>query len=291
MENLQRKAIFAERDLRYKMGPIGIFDSGYGGLTVFREIVARLPEYDYVYLGDNARVPYGTRSFETVYAYTKECVEKLFAMNCHLVVLACNTASAKALRTIQQHDLPLYADLRKVLGVIRPTTEVISDYTRTRQIGILATRGTVKSGSYPIEIQKFFPDIRVYQHACPLWVPLVENNELDSAGAAYFVEKDIKQLLQQSPDIDTVILACTHYPLLLPLIKRFMPPHIRVLAQGQLVANSLADYLKRHGEIERLCTKGGDVQFFTTDNAADFEEKTTRFYGQPVKASELNVLI
>lgn len=291
MENLQRKAIFAERDLRYEMGPIGIFDSGYGGLTVFREIVARLPEYDYVYLGDNARVPYGTRSFETVYAYTKECVEKLFAMNCHLVVLACNTASAKALRTIQQHDLPLYADLRKVLGVIRPTTEVIGDYTRTRQVGILATRGTVRSGSYPIEIQKFFPDIKVYQHACPLWVPLVENNELDSAGAAYFVEKDIKQLLQQSPDIDTVILACTHYPLLLPLIRRYMPPHIQVLAQGQLVANSLADYLKRHGEIERLCTKGGDVQFFTTDNAADFEEKTARFYGQPVKASELNVLI
>lgn len=273
-----------------KMGPIGIFDSGYGGLTVFREIVAKLPQYDYVYLGDNARVPYGTRSFETVYAYTKECVEKLFAMNCHLVVLACNTASAKALRTIQQQDLPLHSDLRNVLGVIRPTTEVIGDYTRTRHVGVLATSGTVKSASYPIEINKFFPDITVYQQACPLWVPLVENNELDSEGAAYFVEMDIKRLLRQSPDIDTVILACTHYPLLLPLIKRFMPPHIQVLAQGKLVANSLADYLARHSEMEALCTKGGDIQFFTTDNSIDFEEKAGRFYGRSVKACELNVL-
>ncbi|PPL04630.1 glutamate racemase [Parapedobacter indicus] len=271
------------------MGPIGIFDSGYGGLTVFREIVAKLPEYDYVYLGDNARVPYGTRSFETVYAYTKECVEKLFAMDCHLVVLACNTASAKALRTIQQQDLPLHSDLRKVLGVIRPTTEVIGNYTRTRHIGILATPGTVRSASYPIEIHKFFPDITVYQQACPLWVPLVENNELDSEGTAYFVESDIKRLLQQSPDIDTVILACTHYPLLLPLIKRFMPPHIEVLPQGKLVANSLADYLVKHREVETLCTKNGHIQFFTTDNAVDFEEKTRRFYGQAVKAQELNV--
>src|SRR5690606_29050097 len=190
------------------MGPIGIFDSGYGGLTVFREIVARLPEYDYVYLGDNARVPYGTRSFETVYAYTKECVEKLFAMNCHLVILACNTASAKALRTLQQRDLPLYNDLRNVLGVIRPTTEIIGNYTKTRKVGILATPGTVKSASYSIEIRRFFPDVTVYQQACPLWVPLVENNELDSLGTAYFVESDIKRLLKQSPDIDTVVLAC-----------------------------------------------------------------------------------
>lgn len=273
------------------MGPIGIFDSGYGGLTVFREIVAKLPQYNYVYLGDNARVPYGTRSFETVYSYTKECVEKLFSMGCHLVVLACNTASAKALRTIQQQDLPRYSDLRKVLGVIRPTTEVIGNYTHTRQIGILATPGTVRSASYPIEIKKFFPDIAVYQQACPLWVPLVENNELDSEGAAYFVENDIRRLLQQSPDIDTVVLACTHYPLLLPLIKRFMPPHIQVLAQGKLVANSLADYLVRHREVETLCSKGGDIQFFTTDNAVDFREKTARFYGQPVTANQLDVLI
>ncbi|MBK1439168.1 glutamate racemase [Parapedobacter sp. ISTM3] len=271
------------------MGPIGIFDSGYGGLTVFREIVKKLPQYDYVYLGDNARVPYGTRSFETVYAYTKECVESLFSMGCHLVVLACNTASAKALRTIQQKDLPHCPDLRKVLGVIRPTTEVIGLHTSTRHVGILATPGTVKSASYPIEIRKFFPDITVFQQACPMWVPLVENNELDSEGAAYFVEADIKRLLHQSPDIDTVILACTHYPLLLPLIRRFMPPSIQILPQGGLVADSLADYLKRHAEVEMLCTKNGRTHFFTTDNAADFEERAGRFYGQAVKASELKM--
>lgn len=271
------------------MSPIGIFDSGYGGLTVFREISKRLPEYDYIYLGDNARVPYGTRSFETVYAYTKECVEALFAMDCHLVILACNTASAKALRTIQQIDLPHHTDLRKVLGVIRPTSEIIGRFTRTRHVGILATQGTVKSESYAIEIRKFFPDVTVYQQACPLWVPLVENNELDSPGAAYFVKQDIEKLLNQSPNIDTVVLACTHYPLLLPLIQRVIPPHIRVLAQGELVANSLADYLIRHPEVDEHCSKGGSTQFFTTDSAADFETKARRFYGKPIKASELTL--
>jgi len=273
------------------MGPIGVFDSGYGGLTVFKEIVARLPEYDYIYLGDNARVPYGTRSFETVYAYTRECVEKLFDMNCHLVVLACNTASAKALRTLQQQDLPLYTDLRKVLGVIRPTTEIIGDYTRTRHIGILATPGTVKSASYPIEIRKFSPDITVHQQACPLWVPLVENNQQESEGAAYFVKQDIDRLLKQSSEIDTVVLACTHYPLLLPLIKRFMPPHIQIVAQGKLVADSLANYLIKHHDVEMLCTKSRHIQFFTTDNVTDFEAKTARFYGHPIQAQQLNVLI
>ncbi len=272
------------------MGPIGIFDSGYGGLTVFRKIMEKLPQYDYLYLGDNARVPYGTRSFETVYAYTKECVETLFSMGCHLVVLACNTASAKALRTIQEHDIPLHSDLRRVLGVIRPTTEAIGHYTRTRHVGILATPGTVKSGSYPIEIRKFFPDVAVYQQACPLWVPLVENNELDTPGAAYFVEADVNRLLQQSPDIDTVVLACTHYPLLLPLIKRFIPDHIQVLAQGQLVADSLADYLIRHPEIEEYCSKGGNIRFFTTDSASDFEEKAGRFFGETIHAAELKTL-
>ncbi|SFC47646.1 glutamate racemase [Parapedobacter composti] len=271
------------------MGPIGIFDSGYGGLTVFREIVKKLPQYDYIYLGDNARVPYGTRSFETVYAYTKECVEQLFGMGCRLVILACNTASAKALRSIQQQDLPRYPDLRKVLGVIRPTTEIIGNHTQTRQVGILATPGTVKSGSYQIEIQKFFPDITVFQHACSMWVPLVENNELDSPGAAYFVEKDVKQLLQQSPAIDAVILACTHYPLLLPLIKQCMPPHIKVLSQGTLVADSLADYLNRHPEVAALCTMEGTIRFFTTDNALDFEEKAGIFYGRPIRAEALSL--
>ncbi|HWK99010.1 MAG TPA: glutamate racemase [Parapedobacter sp.] len=270
------------------MGPIGIFDSGYGGLTVFRDIVRKLPRYDYVYLGDNARVPYGTRSFETVYAYTKECVEKLFEMGCHLVILACNTASAKALRSIQQLDLPQQPDLRKVLGVIRPTTEVIERYTETGHVGILATPGTVKSMSYPIEIQKFFPDISVYQQACPLWVPLVENAELDSAGTAFFVEREINRLLKQSPHIDAVVLACTHYPLLSPVIRRFLPAHIRLLSQGELVADSLADYLLRHPQVEQLCSQGGNISFFTTDNAADFEERAETFYGSPVKAAKLN---
>lgn len=269
------------------MGPIGIFDSGYGGLTVFRDIVRKLPQYDYVYLGDNARVPYGTRSFETVYAYTKECVETLFAMDCHLVILACNTASAKALRSIQQYDLPQQAGLRKVLGVIRPTTEVIGRHTETRHVGILATPGTVKSMSYPIEIQRFFPDVSVHQQACPMWVPLVENAELDSPGTAYFVEREIGRLLQQSPHIDTVVLACTHYPLLYPLIRRFLPDPIRLLSQGELVANSLADYLLRHPDVEQLCTEGGSTRFFTTDNAADFEERAKTFYGQPVKATHV----
>lgn len=271
------------------MGPIGIFDSGYGGLTVFREIVRKLPHYDYVYLGDNARVPYGTRSFETVYAYTMECVEKLFSMDCHLVVLACNTASAKALRTIQQRDLPNQQGIRKVLGVIRPTTEVIGHHTETRHIGILATPGTVKSMSYPMEIQRFYPDVSVYQQPCPLWVPLVENAELDSPGTAYFVEREINRLLQQSTHIDTVVLACTHYPLLYPLVRRFLPDRIRLLSQGELVANSLVDYLGRHPDLEALCTKGGHIRFFTTDNAKDFEEKAETFYGQPIKASEIKL--
>lgn len=271
------------------MKPIGVFDSGYGGLTVFREIVKQLPQYDYVYLGDNARVPYGTRSFETVYAYTKECVEKLFDMGCHLVVLACNTASAKALRTLQQNDLPRYADVRKLLGVIRPTTESIGRYTQSRHVGILATPGTVRSESYPIEIAKFFPDIAVYQQACPLWVPLVENNDLDSVGTRYFVEKYISQLLDQSADIDTIVLACTHYPLLLPLIEEFVPPGIRILSQGETVAASLADYLDRHPEIDALCSKNGQIAFRTTESASAFDDKASIFYGQPVSATILHI--
>ena len=273
------------------MGPIGVFDSGYGGLTVFREIVRKLPQYDYVYLGDNARVPYGTRSFETVYAYTKECVEQLFAMDCHLVVLACNTASAKALRTIQQRDLANQSGLRKVLGVIRPTTEVIGHHTETRHVGILATPGTVKSMSYPIEIRKFYPDISVYQQACPLWVPLVENAELDSPGTASFVEREIGGLLQQSPRNDTGVLACTHYPLLNPLVRRFLPDHICLLSQGELVADSLANYLLRHPDVEKLCAEGGNIRFFTTDNAADFEGKAETFYGKPIRAQEVKTLL
>lgn len=269
-------------------GPIGIFDSGYGGLTVFKEIHKQLPQYDYIYLGDNARVPYGTRSFETVYEFTKECVFKLFDLGCNLVILACNTASAKALRTIQQKDLP---PGKKILGVIRPTTERIDQYTKTNKIGILATPGTVLSESYKIEIQKFFPGITVYQHACPFWVPLVENNEIQSEGAAYFVEKDICEILSQSTGIDTLVLACTHYPLLLPIIEQYVPKGVTILAQGELVANSLSDYLMRHPEVEKACSKGGSLTFYTTDDAADFAEKARIFFGEKIVATTISTTI
>ena len=270
----------------HKQGPIGIFDSGYGGLTVFKEIQSKLPEYDYIYLGDNARVPYGTRSFETVYEFTKECVFKLFDLGCNLVILACNTASAKALRSIQQHDLP---DGKKVLGVIRPTTESIHEYTKTNSIGILATQGTVLSQSYLIEIEKFNPEIQVYQQACPFWVPLVENNEINSDGAHYFVQKDINELLNQSPTIDTIVLACTHYPILYSIIRKYTPDHIQILAQGELVAESLVDYLERHPEVKEKCSKGGNLEFYTTDNANDFSEKANIFFGKELIAKHIKV--
>ncbi|UIR56824.1 glutamate racemase [Sphingobacterium sp. SRCM116780] len=268
------------------IGPIGIFDSGYGGLSVFKEIKKQLPQYDYIYLGDNARVPYGTRSFEAVYEFTKECVFKLFDLGCNLVILACNTASAKALRSIQQHDLP---PGKKVLGVIRPTTEIVKAFTTSNKVGILATTGTVKSESYKIEINKFNPEIEVFQHDCPFWVPLVENNEMDTEGAKYFVEKDIHKLLEQSQDIDTIILACTHYPLLLPIIKQFVPEHINIISQGPLVAESLKTYLDRHPEIDSKSSKNGSMQFFTTDDPRDFESKAEIFFGQKIKADHIKV--
>jgi len=270
-----------------KTGPIGIFDSGYGGLTVFREIVKELPDYDYIYLGDNARVPYGTRSFETVHQYTWQCVQALFEQGCSLVILACNTASAKALRTIQMDDLPSTHPDKKVLGVIRPTTENIGRYTQTGHVGILATPGTVKSDSYKIEIERFFPEIRVYQEACPIWVPLVENNETDNLGAEYFVEKNISNLLKQSPDIDTLVLACTHYPLLLPLMRKFTPPSIQILQQGSLVAKSLRDYLNRHPEVDQKIEKQGEILFFTTENPESFDEKGGLFFGKAVNSKQL----
>lgn len=269
-----------------KVAPIGIFDSGYGGLTVFKEIKKMLPEYDYIYLGDNARVPYGTRSFDTVYQFTKECVFKLFDLGCNLVILACNTASAKALRSIQQKDLP---EGKKVLGVIRPTTEAIDRYTKSNHIGILATQGTVLSDSYPIEIKKLHPQIEVFQHACPFWVPLVENNEIDSRGSLYFVEKDIKELLQQSSAIDTIVLACTHYPLLLPVIRNFIPDGVTVLSQGTLVAESLVSYLVRHTEVAMACSKNSTMQFYTTDSARDFAEKAEIFFGKAITANHIKV--
>jgi glutamate racemase len=270
-------------------GSIGVFDSGYGGLTVLRSITSKLPQYNYLYLGDNARAPYGSRSFDTVYQYTLQCVEWFFKQGCPLVILACNTASAKALRTIQQNDLARFGADKRVLGVIRPTTEIIGQYTKTGKVGILATSGTVLSGSYPIEINKFFPDCEVYQEACPMWVPLIENNEHNSPGAAYFIEKHINHLLAQSNNIDTILLACTHYPLLMEAIKKVVPSGTTVLSQGEMVANSLADYLQRHLLMENNLSKGGQVSFFTTDDAADFDTKGSLFYGKPVKSTHIDL--
>jgi glutamate racemase len=269
------------------MQPIGIFDSGYGGLTVFRSIADLLPGYDFIYLGDNGRAPYGNRSFETVHQYTLECVEWFFKKGCPLVILACNTASAKALRTIQQTDLPRIAPHKRVLGVIRPTAEVIGQYTKTNSVGVLGTKGTINSGSYLIEINKFFPNITVHQLACPMWVPLVEYGEYNSDGADYFVKKYLDQLLSAAPDIDTILLACTHYPLLMDKIKKHLPNGIRVVAQGDIVAHSLADYLRRHPEVEGKITRGGAMSFFTTDEAADFNNHATTFFGQPVTSEHV----
>ena len=269
------------------MSPIGVFDSGYGGLTVFRDIERRLPQYDYIYLGDNARAPYGPRDFETIYHYTLECVQHLFDMGCPLVILACNTAPAKALRSIQQQDLPGMAPGLRVLGVIRPTAEVVGQYTQSREIGVLATRGTVLSESYVIEIAKSFPDIKVYQQACPMWVPLVENNEHNSPGADYFVQKYLDELLSQSPQIDTIVLGCTHYPLLINKMRKYLPDSIQVLSQGEIVAESLADYLRRHPEMETRCSQNGQVQYFTTESAADFEAKAAIFMEKQVQALHL----
>jgi glutamate racemase len=267
--------------------PIGVFDSGYGGLTVLKEMVTHLPRYDYIYLGDNARAPYGNRSFETVYHYTLQCVQWLFDQGCPLVILACNTASAKALRTIQQNDLPKIAPDNRVLGVIRPTTEVIGNFTRTGRVGVLATRGTVLSGSYPIEIAKFFPEIAVYQQACPLWVPLIENNEHEKPGADYFVKEYMDGLNRQSPEIDTVLLACTHYPLLKDKIAQHVPKGSTLISQGEIVATSLAGYLQRHPEMESRLSKGGQLRFYTTDSTEDFDNHASIFYGGDLRSEHV----
>lgn len=268
-------------------GPIGVFDSGYGGLTVLKEIISSLPQYDYIYLGDNARAPYGNRGFETIHTYTLECVQHLFDMGCPLVILACNTASAKALRTIQQKDLPHIAPDRRVLGVIRPTTEMVGTLTQTGEVGILATKGTVSSESYPIEINKFFPHVKVHQLACPMWVPLIENGEADSDGADYFVKKYLDQILTDAPDIDTLVLACTHYPILTRKIRQFLPGGITLLSQGKIVAHSLKDYLHRHPEMEARLGKNGSRKFFTTDDPVIFEKLTNIFFGETVKTEFL----
>ena len=266
---------------------IGVFDSGYGGLTVLKEFVKRLPEYDYCYFGDNARTPYGTRSFETVYRYTLECVKHLFDEGCQLVVLACNTASAKALRTIQQRDLPLFDSQRRVLGVIRPSVEAIGQYTRSGHVGILGTSGTVQSLSYPLEINKLNPNIRVFQEACPMWVPLVENNEYLKDGADYFIRRHIENLLSQSSDMDVIVLACTHYPLLIDKISKYVPAGIRILSQGSIVAESLADYLCRHPEIDARLGKNHVRIFQTTDSPELFDQNASIFLGEDVKSEKV----
>lgn len=269
--------------------PIGVFDSGYGGLTVLKELVAHMPQYDYLYLGDNARAPYGSRSFDTVYEYTLECVKHLFDRGCNLVVLACNTASAKALRTIQQKDLATIDPEKRVLGVIRPTTEVVGDYSKSGHVGIFATNGTVSSGSYLIEIEKFYPELKVFQEACPMWVPLIENNELNNVGTDYFVKKHIDRLFAQSRYIDTIILACTHYPLLKAAIEKHLPAGINLLTQGTIVARSLQDYLERHTTMNDKLSKTGKLDFLTTDSVEIFDTHASLFFGAPVRSKHLGL--
>lgn len=278
-----------KRTLPSSPGPIGVFDSGYGGLTILSKIREILPEYDYIYLGDNARTPYGTRSFEVVYEFTLQAVSKLFAMGCHLVILACNTASAKALRSIQTNDLPQLDPARRVLGVIRPTVECIGSITRSRHVGVLATSGTIKSYSYPLEIHKLFPDIKVSGEACPLWVPLVENNEAQGDGTDYFIRKYTGELLAKDREIDTVILGCTHYPILLPKIRQCIPEEITIVSQGKLVADSLKDYLRRHPEIDAKCTRGSRCAYYTTEAEEKFIESASIFLNEAVTVQRIEL--
>ena len=275
-----------EKELSKTAGAIGVFDSGYGGLTILNQIRQALPEYDYIYLGDNARTPYGTRSFEIVYEFTLQAVNKLFEMGCHLVILACNTASAKALRSIQNNDLPNIDPNRRVLGVIRPTVESIGSITQSKHVGVLATSGTINSGSYPLEIHKLYPDIVVSGEACPMWVPLVENKEYDSPGADYFVKKHIDNLIKKDSEIDTIILGCTHYPLLLTKINQFLPKGITVVSQGEYVAESLKSYLRRHPEMDSLCTKNGRCKFMTTESETKFSESASAFLKQKISVEK-----
>lgn len=270
-------------------GPIGIFDSGYGGLTILKHIRNAMPEYDFIYLGDNARTPYGTRSFQVVYEFTLQCVTKLFEMGCNLVILACNTASAKALRTIQQIDLPRLDATRRVLGIIRPTIECIGDLTQTRHVGLLATPGTVKSLSYPLEINKLYPDIVVTGESCPIWVPLVETGESQSEGADYFIKRHIDNLLAKDNEIDTIILGCTHYPLLLDKIRKYVPQGINVISQGEYVASSLKLYLERHPEMDVRCTKDGTCRYYTTESVETFLPNASLFLNSALDAESISI--
>ncbi len=272
-----------------KPGPIGVFDSGYGGLTILDEIRNELPKYDYLYLGDNARTPYGTRSFDVVYKFTLQCVEFLFSQGCHLVILACNTASAKALRSIQQNDLPNIDPSRRVLGVIRPTVEEVEQLTTSKHIGLFATAGTVLSNSYPLEIQKISPEISVVSEACPMWVPLIENNEHKDEGADYFVKKHVKNLMSKDSEIDTIILGCTHYPLLKDKIEQLLPDSVNVVSQGEIVAKSLADYLRRHPEMDIKCSKNGTTRYLTTENPGKFSSSASIFLDKDIQAENVEV--
>lgn len=272
-----------------KEGPIGVFDSGYGGLTVLSDLRERLPQYDFLYLGDNARAPYGTRSFDVVYEYTLEAVNELFSRGCSLVILACNTASAKALRTIQQNDLPKIDPSKRVLGVIRPTTEVIGDLTKTGHIGVLATEGTVKSESYVIELSKFSPQTKVVQHACPMWVPLIENNRHDSKAGQLFIQEDVQFLLNKDPEIDVIVLGCTHYPILKEYIQSIVPETVNVVSQGKIVAEKLEQYLINHKTLESKCSKTGQVDFLTTETAEEFDKKASRFFGEVILSTHIKL--
>lgn len=269
--------------------PIGVFDSGYGGLTILKAIRSQLPEYDYLYLGDNARAPYGTRSFDVVYQFTLEAVKYLFAQGCKLVILACNTASAKALRSIQQRDLPVIDPTRRVLGVIRPTVEALGELSSTGNIGVMGTNGTVQSHSYEMEVAKLNPDFKVYSQACPMWVPLVENHEAESEGADYFVRKYVDGLLKKGPEIDTIVLACTHYPILYPKIRDAVPEHIKIVTQGEIVARSLADYMKRHPKMECRCSKGGTCRYLTTEDPDKFTDLARIFLQEPVAVRHIDL--
>jgi glutamate racemase len=272
------------------MQPIGIFDSGIGGLTVFRSIAEQLPGYDYIYLGDNSRAPYGNRSFNTIHQYTWECVQWLFKQGCPLIILACNTASAKALRNIQQLDMKGLDPSKRVLGVIRPTAEVIGNYSTTNEIGVLGTTGTVQSESYLMEIKKFFPELKVYQQACPLWVPLVESGEYEKPGSDYFIKEYLDEIMAKSANIDTLLLACTHYPLLMDKIKAHLPANVNVIAQGDIVAKSLVDYLQRHPELEQKISKSGTRKFYTTtDDTAEFDHHASRFFSAPVTSQFVSI--
>lgn len=270
--------------------PIGIFDSGYGGLTIFEKIQEKLPQYDYLYLGDNARAPYGNRSFDVVYDFTLQAVKKLFEQGCHLVILACNTASAKALRSIQQKDLPTLAPNKRVLGVIRPSTETVGQMSQSKVIGILATEGTIRSNSYVIELQKFSPECTIVQHACPLWVPLVENDEYHSEEGKSFIRKDVETLLEMNPNIDTIVLGCTHYPVLKKYIESIVPDGVQVIAQGEIIAEKLVDYLIRHPEIAEKCSKNGQVQFLTTEKASLFDETASRILRKQIQSKSVDLM-